>query len=67
MGTDYEPPAGESVETTVRKIIAMAKSRRREVRCKHNVIELVASPDTSAEELLGRYYDLLAVWSVQES
>ncbi len=48
----YEPMAGENISETAERMVALAKETKGEVRAKFNDIELVATEDSAAENIV---------------
>ena len=51
----FEPMAGEHVSTTAERMIALAKETKGNVTAKFNDIELTATEDSTAEDIVAGY------------
>lgn len=56
----YEPMAGENVSTTAERMIALAKETKGSVRAKFNDIELTATEDSTAEDIVSGFQTKIA-------
>jgi len=56
----YEPMAGENVSTTAERMIALAKETKGSVRAKFNDIELTATEESTAENIVSDFQTKIA-------
>ena len=56
----YEPMAGENISTTAERMIALAKETKGSVTAKFNDIELMATEDSTAEDIVGGFQTKIA-------